>query len=266
MYKAVIIDDEKWVIRSLRAMIAKNDRDFETVGEAYNGVQGWNLMMQLRPDLAFVDVRMPGMGGLELMQKANETHIPTLFAVISGYAEFAYAQKAIVNRAIGYCLKPFSQSEIDETLQKAKQILGERRLSAPAEQITVQQPFRRGLVKNETVLRMIAYLNENFREEISIQQLADLCSINPNYASQLFSRELGETYTSYLTKLRIGYAAKLLRQTNLTVTQIADKTGYKDYFYFAKVFKKYMGVTPSAYRGDDGAAPGEGQPDEGTRE
>jgi len=247
MYRAVIIDDEKWVVRSLAATI-KDQENFEIVGEAYDGLSGLELIKQLKPDLAFVDIQMPGMGGLELLQTANELHTGTLFIMISGYAEFAYAQKALFHNAIGYCLKPFSKSELQDSMQKAYHFLttnGSTAVTIPEE---CNSSFRSITVDNKMVQNMLNYTNSHYSEDISIQNLADLCSINPNYASQLFSQEVGETFSTYLTNLRIDQSIYLLSHTDLSVSVIASQVGYRDYFYFAKVFKKITGVTPTAYR------------------
>lgn len=95
---------------------------------------------------------------------------------------------------------------------------------------------------------MLDYMNTHYSEDISIQTLADLCYINPNYASQLFKQETGSTFSSYLTNLRIQRAIQLLTSTDMAVFLIASHVGYRDYFYFAKVFKKITGTTPTAYR------------------
>lgn len=247
MYRAIIIDDEKWVVRSLAATI-KNQEYFEIVGEAYDGISGLELMKQLKPDMAFVDIQMPGMGGLELLQTANEHNIGTLFIMISGYAEFAYAQKAMFHNALGYCLKPFSKSELLDSMQKAFQTLETKDKNPVVAQEVKEQNIRHLKVDNKMVQCMINYTNSQFAEDISIQNLADLCSINPNYASQLFSQEVGETFSTYLTNLRIEQAIYLLSHTDLSVSLIASQVGYRDYFYFAKVFKKITGITPTAYR------------------
>ena len=95
---------------------------------------------------------------------------------------------------------------------------------------------------------MLDYIKTHYCDDISIQNLAELCSINSNYASQLFHQEVGETFSSYITRLRIKQAIHLLRNTDMTISAIATSVGYRDYFYFAKVFKKVTGITPSEYR------------------
>lgn len=95
---------------------------------------------------------------------------------------------------------------------------------------------------------MIDYTENHYREDISIQDLADHCSINANYASQLFKHETGTSFISFLTALRMEHAEWLLSHTADPVFQIAAAVGYSDYFYFARVFKKVKGYTPTSYR------------------
>ena len=127
MYQAIVIDDEKWVVKSLIATI-KNQDYFEITTEFYDGLSGLEYIRIHQPALAFVDVRLPGMGGLEILQAAHAEGLSTLFIMISGHAEFAYAQKAMFHNAIGYCLKPFSRSELMDSMQKAYQLLQEQEL------------------------------------------------------------------------------------------------------------------------------------------
>lgn len=250
MYRAIVIDDEKWVVKSLIATIKDQDY-FEIVEELYDGISGLSYIQNSQPELAFVDVRLPGMSGLELLKAAEENGCRTLFIVISGHAEFAYAQKAMQHNAIGYCLKPFSRNELLDSMQKAYNILEKQKTEI---QNTVNVPPPRTFVpesmtvSNRTVQTMLDYMAAHYCEDVSIQILADLCYINPNYASQLFRQETGITFSSHLTNLRIQRAVHLLATTDMAVFLVASHVGYRDYFYFAKVFKKITGTTPTAYR------------------
>ncbi len=126
MYKIVVVDDESLVLKSLKACIDWNECGFELIGEANEGDKAYDLILALQPDVVITDIRMPGMNGLELIQKANEAGFKGHFIVISGFAEFDYVQKAIKHGVLGYCLKPFDKVEIAEMLMKAKVILKER--------------------------------------------------------------------------------------------------------------------------------------------
>ena len=235
MYQAIIVDDEKWVVKSLTATLDAMQvmEQFHIVAELYDGLSAIRYIKEQQPDLAFVDVRLPGMSGLEILQEANRLSLKTLFIVISGHAEFAYAQKAMLHNAIGYCLKPFSRSELSDSVQKALTILEKQNEPAP---VTETAPSVQVLSRGNFVSAMIDYINSHYMEDISIQTLADLCSINPNYAGQLFKQKMNQTFSSYLSNFRIQKAEKLLVDTDMPIALVAASVGYQDYFYFAKVF------------------------------
>ena len=91
-------------------------------------------------------------------------------------------------------------------------------------------------------------LTKYYVNDLTLQTLAQEFQFNANYLSQLFSKSKHEKFTAYLTKVRMEHAKMLLKRSNATIGAIAEKVGYMEYFYFAKVFKKYFGMTPSDYR------------------
>lgn len=123
MYKVFIADDEQYVVKSLMRSVNWEEYGFEVAASSNDGVDAYEEIISLRPQLVFADIRMPGMSGLELIKKAKKALNGTLFVVISGYAEFAYAQKAMSYGAIGYCVKPFDEDEIVGLLKKARDML-----------------------------------------------------------------------------------------------------------------------------------------------
>lgn len=469
MFKVFLVDDEEWVIESLKASVKWNLYGFEIVGYALRGAEAFEAIGQLNPDVVFTDIRMPGMNGLELIKNLKDAGNDALLIVISGYAEFAFAQKAMNNGAFGYCLKPFDETEITGFLKKAKSILEERegpvqtdildlieedddrareglrkalllsgidmeadeglgvavsignnklkldrwkscvvlrigfskhaylyrmsdhhrvlvelqgaakngikgigfsggiqqvdrirdaihsaemmayryfttgvRLTVEADGFQEKAPsikkLEEAIARNDgyhlqkqldelgtlfangqlnikhalivynliqsfshqseeepyedyvysyeklaslfgTALEMLKYLkgllevkynteqermlpkaqnrtfkpifkfvNDHYLDDISLQSISKEFDINANYVSQLFKRELGTTFTEHLTNLRIDYACKLLATTALPLNEISEKSGYDDYFYFSRIFKKVKGITPSSYR------------------
>jgi YesN/AraC family two-component response regulator len=130
MYKVFLVDDEELVIKSLKARVNWSEFGFEVAGYALNGAEAFEAIARLKPDLVFTDVRMPGMSGLELIKDLKEAGSRALAIVVSGYAEFALAQKAMNYGAFGYCLKPFDEDEIIGFLKKAKAVLEDRGAAA----------------------------------------------------------------------------------------------------------------------------------------
>ena len=105
-------------------------------------------------------------------------------------------------------------------------------------------------IGNQTMKEILKYVNLNFNKEISVQSISRKFFVNPNYISQLFKREVGLNYTEYLTKIRMDFACNLLKESRLSIQEISEKTGYHDYFYFTRIFKKSVGKTPSEYRNE----------------
>lgn len=269
MYQAIIIDDEKWVVKSLVSMI-RDQTMFNVTDQFYDGLSGLDCLREHQPDLAFVDVRLPDISGLEILQAAQKEHLQTLFIVISGHAEFAYVQKAMLHNAICYCLKPFSHSELTDAMQKAYDILENRHKSVMNTGLDRSQQQRNDKCSDiqpkssddltfqihhltshhPSVQKMVDFIEAHYKEDISIQDLASYCSMNANYASQLFKQRMGFSFVQYLKMLRIAHAQWLLSKTDETIFSIANEVGYNNYFYFAKVFKKETGLTPTEYRAE----------------
>lgn len=94
----------------------------------------------------------------------------------------------------------------------------------------------------------VLYIREHPREMISMNQMADLCHLSPGYFSRLFKHELDENFTDYMNRTKVELAKEMLSSTDSNVTLIATELGFQDASYFVKVFKKYQGITPTAYR------------------
>ncbi|WP_164545772.1 response regulator transcription factor [Paenibacillus albus] len=126
MYRAMIVDDEQWVVKNLLDAVEWPRYGFEIVGTETNSPRALQLIKEINPDLVFIDIRMPEISGLELIKRCNELQLDTLFIVVSGFAEFSYVQKCMNLGALGYCLKPIEEEEIIPLLKKAKDKLDDR--------------------------------------------------------------------------------------------------------------------------------------------
>lgn len=104
-YSVVIVDDEALARAGLHSLIDWDEHGFEIVGEAENGEEGRRLIGRTTPDLAFVDIRMPVLGGLELIAALRELSPHTTIVVLSAYDDFAYARKAMQFGVFDYLLK-----------------------------------------------------------------------------------------------------------------------------------------------------------------
>ncbi|HKL80356.1 MAG TPA: AraC family transcriptional regulator [Mobilitalea sp.] len=103
--------------------------------------------------------------------------------------------------------------------------------------------------KNYAVNRIINYLNENYDQKISLDQIAHNMYLSPVYISKIFKEETGESPINYLIKIRLEKARDiLLNGTGGSIKNIANLVGYDDVYHFSKLFKKYYGISPLYYR------------------
>lgn len=468
MYQVMIVDDEQMIINSLALGFDWRAHGYEIVATTTNSREALEMIRFIRPDVVFTDVKMPGITGLELMRLVRAELPQVRFVLISGYADFSYAQTAISLGASGYCLKPLEDEELEATLanvtshlnaqQEALQETFHRFLRTPEEQTaralleklyigsevpehlsvaisvgrahpllssnvsyasvgmadnaflyfissndeylssvsfctallnaarekrlvsfawcTTQEPVTflhtmlptlldsaysyfmlcpatLGLVqpaenttgdaclaqasalanknrtmellelleqvrggtptlrpcealvlyglcaalicrmdaaaplptvssvcqlaqiyedigemlgmlirrletlsgsvdpenlRNDTFRKVLNHINRSFTSPLSFHEICTEYCINPSYLSQLFKKEIGVTFTSYVTNLRLQYAKELLETTPLRISEIAEKIGYSFDYNFTKLFKKETGFTPREYR------------------
>ena len=104
--------------------------------------------------------------------------------------------------------------------------------------------------RSHTILKSaLEYIEEKYTDEtLSLNDVAAVIDVSPNYFSAIFSQEMGVTFIEYVTKKRMDKAKKLLRQSDMHTAEIAMEVGYKDPHYFSFVFKKTQGCTPREYR------------------
>jgi Response regulator containing CheY-like receiver domain and AraC-type DNA-binding domain len=96
---------------------------------------------------------------------------------------------------------------------------------------------------------ILCYVNEHYFDyNLTMQALSEKFDLNANYISQLLRKSSAESFTKYLTSVRMAHAKDLLEKSQDTIKAVGEKVGYADYFYFAKVFKKIVHQTPGEYR------------------
>lgn len=457
MFRVLIADDEKSVVQSLIYSMPWEELGFMVAGTASDGTMALEIAQRENIDVAILDIRMPGINGLELCERLKRMNERIQLIIASGYAEFAYAEKAIQYGVLGYCLKPLDYTQMTRFLRRAAQNLnkerhiigrddlmevlerrneeeirqclsgwglyqgsyyiavstGERKLEKlekcgislrlgrgqwgyimrtnPVRELNVKNGQARGwsgigymeneiggseiyeafeectarafqyfvdernricgfsdesrakqwigdvqkkmktgewerigdllgeieqrgkedftvrgalrlcnlilsnpvpqeeendyyiysveqLVNvygdfsemlrqlrqflmenrvgteenqaftNATFMKLMKYINDNYKGEISLTGAAQVLHMNSNYVSQLFKKEAGVTFIHYITQKRLEDAKELLATTQKPLTDVALEVGFNDTFHFIKTFKKFTGMTPGQYR------------------
>ena len=101
---------------------------------------------------------------------------------------------------------------------------------------------------SQIITSALRYIHRNYQNKLSLQEVSEELHVNSSYFSALFRQEISMTFTDYLNQLRIGQACHLLTDTEMSIMEIAVAVGFDDQSYFTRVFRKYKGITPHAYR------------------
>lgn len=239
--RVLLVDDEIMIREGFKRLFDWDAHGCEVVGEAADGMEAMSQIDALRPDIVIMDINLPVMNGLKVIQLSRIKHPDVAFVIVSGYDDFAYCREALRLQITDYILKPVNYEEFGSCIDNLKISLFERRVST--EEKTEAQEER-------TITGITRYMQEHLAEEMSLTVLSEEFHLHPQYISQLFKNEIGVNFLAYLTNVRMEKAKKLLLSTALSITEIAEQSGYWDYRVFTKVFKKSEGVTPSQYRRD----------------
>ena len=363
MFRVLLVDDEELALVSLRYSFPWEEYGFTDIITTTDPRYALQCLTQQQIDAAFVDIRMPEITGLELIQKARENHSAAQFVIVSGYSDFAYAKEALHLGALDYCLKPVSSDEAVFTLKKLFEQIYMQRLAQDPQlaalllsdlsscqdflqkiqsddtlsetltlvyvranelrflsQITKQPPLFLLFSVQEALLiwnlqlseselsnllapffsqalfitdytkstanafqasikrlrvechnrchtetgfiqlsnissemtdyfsSMLSYIDNHYAENLKLQDLSHQFGVNYTYLSQLFKKMIGKSFPEYLTGIRLSHAQRLLSDTEMKITLIAETVGFNDYHYFCNVFKNNFSMSPAQYR------------------
>lgn len=240
MIDIVICDDEVILRNGLKSWVEKSGLPLKVSGTAGNGPQALELIAKQKPFIALMDVNMPGMAGLDVIEEIQNRGIGTRFIIISGHDEFQYARRACHLGVVDYLLKPIDRGELVELLKKV------------LEQIRKEQLTQKVFVEKEdtTKEKILGYIQDHFTEQqFSLRQLAEEFHLSQSYVTRLIKRETGSSFSELLTRMRIDRAVSLLVQSpDMKLVEIAERTGFASQHYFSRVFKEKIGFSPADYR------------------
>lgn len=237
--RVLLVDDEIMIREGFKRLFDWEAHDCEVVGEAADGMEALSKIDGLCPDIAIMDINIPLMNGLKVIQLARIKHPEIAFVIVSGYDDFAYCREALRLKITDYILKPVNYEEFGSCIDNLKIALFQRQIAAPD-----------GPREERPIQSITRYLQEHLTEDVSLTVLADEFHLSPQYVSQLFRSEIGVNFLAYLTNIRMEQAKKLLLSTPMPIAEVSERSGYADYRVFTKAFKKSEGITPSQYRRD----------------
>ena len=237
--RVLLVDDEIMIRQGFKQLFDWEGHDCQVVGEAADGMEALTQIDALRPDIVIMDINIPIMNGLKVIQCTRLKYPQIAFVIVSGYDDFAYCREALRLKITDYILQPVNYEEFGTCIDNLKIALFQRE-SAREEPQEEERP----------ILAITRYLQEHLSEDVSLSVLAEEFHLSAQYISQLFKNEIGVNFLAYFTNIRMERAKKLLLSSSASIGEISEQLGFGDYRVFTKVFKKAEGVTPSQYRRD----------------
>lgn len=237
MYRVMLIDDEQSARSLLRESINWSSLDMEVIGEAASGIEAINVIDDMRPDIAFVDISMPFMNGIEFTEIATKRYPQLQIIIMTAFDEFEYARQCVRLPVFDYMLKPFVRSEVEENLLRLKGILDRTvHETEPAEEI-----------EPSSIEQIKKYIEENYTDsKLNLTSVAMTFGFSASYLSRKFKQDVGKNFVEYLTECRMNRACELAKKNKKMFCASAE-VGIPDPNYFGRCFKKYTGQSYSEY-------------------
>lgn len=248
MYSVFIVDDEEIIVTGLSRMLPWAQYNCAVAGTASDGEAALAAIRDIGPDILFTDIRMPGMDGLSLIAALCSEFPDMQIAILSGYPDFEYAQKAISLGVSHYILKPSRMDELEAALAKMTRTLDTRN-SAP--QDAADGPDNAG---NFIINNALRYIEAHYAEKLTLSEVADRIYVSQWHLSKLIAKVTGQSFSDLLGGARIRQAKKLLANPALKIWEVSERVGFADVSHFSRIFKKIEGQSANKYRAQIGVS------------
>lgn len=230
----LIADDENLELKVLEKTVKKHFVEELEIFASSNGRKASQICDEVKPDIALLDIEMPGMNGIELAKYIKEKYADCIIIFITAYDRFDYAIEAMHIKAFDYLLKPWKEERLCELINTA------------IENVRSMQKTD-GIVHSQKDI-IKDYIDRNYKKDISAKDVAGILGYSDVYFSKVFKQLFDDNFINYLTKIRIDRAKVLLKDVSFNIKEVGKSVGYADSNYFTKVFKRSIGISPSEYR------------------
>ena len=248
MVKILIADDEPIERTIIERMIMKNFPENVQIVKAINGREAVKLYEEEQCQIAMLDIEMPGVNGLDAADEIRKLDKDAVIIFITAFDEFDYAKRAIRVHALEYLLKPVSEEELTTNLEEAIYLTQKNEKKKPVLKVDLQENHHENIKMNAVAENIRSFIAEHYKEDISLQDVAGSLNYSDAYFCKIFKQCFNKSFLVYLTEYRVEKAKTLLADMSTNIKDVSAEVGYRDSNYFARVFKRSEGITPTEYR------------------
>ena len=234
-YKLIIVDGNEIIKESL-VNFEWDTVGVEIVASFNNCSSALMFLKQHDVQIALVDMCMPIIDKVEFIKYIHNNFRNISIICLSGYSDYEYLRICMQLGVKDYLLKPIDSNELFSTVLSLVNQEGKEQ--------------SKNVVKshNYIISNAMDYVDNNYQHKIKLADVAENICLNPVYFSRVFKQHMGVGFVEYLTDFRIEKAILLMQDPSIRINIIAAKVGFYSSRYFADIFKKRKGMTPSEYR------------------
>lgn len=178
MYTLIIVDDEALARHALRTRILKNFSDIEIIGEAENGKQAIEMSRNLKPDIVVMDIKMPGINGIDASHAIINEFSDTKILMLTAYDNFNYIQQAMDIGVAGYLLKPLKSEDVINKINKVlKDIRSKRSQMDLSKEVEQKLGGIKPLIQKELISTLITGTTKSNEVKIYLEFLQEKIDI-----------------------------------------------------------------------------------------
>jgi YesN/AraC family two-component response regulator len=236
----LIVDDDCGTVECFQDMLRYDGYD---VSAAHTGADGLMHARRDSFDLVLSDLMLPDISGIELLRELRVHRILVPFVVVTAFGSVATAVEAIKLGASDYVEKPLTGAELRTVVRRSIQL-------------TIVTPAERPLDREQEAAadpraaKAVEIIGQRYREaDLSLRTVAREVGVSTEYLCRLLKRHTGSGFVAHLHRRRVLEAQRLLRDTALSVKEIAFHIGFERTSHFDLRFRNLCGESPTAYRG-----------------
>lgn len=198
------------------------------VDEAASGEEAIEQIKDAIYDVILLDLIMPGMGGMECLKQLKEANCTAEVIILTGYGTVAAAVQAIKSGAREFIEKPFEPRDLVDKIEDAR-----------ARQTQHQTHF---------IDPLVTYIQQNATQIQGREEIAERFHVSMDTVTSRVRRAAHMGFREFLHDCRLQEACRLLEQTGMDISQVAERTGFRTISHFSRIFRTHRSQSPTQYR------------------
>lgn len=240
MYKVLIVEDELLMCRGLSVLVDWERLGFTVCGFCQDGLTAQKQLALEHYDLLLCDLHVPGIDGLELIHWIREQQMCMQIIIITAYAEFEYARRAISENVCAYLLKPVDEALLEDSLRQAAKAL--------SKQGETRREFQQAATQDDVLGAVVQQIHNGIGSGLTVDRLARAHFKTAGQLNHLFNKRYRMRVKEYMKSVQLDRAKLLLSQSDRMIYEIASEVGFSDVDYFTRWFRRNTGITPTDFR------------------